>query len=690
MKETTETIKYNLKIEDKEFLSSLSKIDTSIKGTNTTMSSFQNNFNKFSTNKFQLEMEKSITVCDKTNEKVKDTISLADKLSLAMDGASAITEGLKGIPEAMKSIESEGLNLSNSMELASSSISAVSGCAAIGTAICPGFGTAIGGLVGAGAALFSMFKNTTSEAEKHQEALSKVAEESIKAAVASQQYSQSLIDEYDSITKNLAKESLMSESHKSLIDELKNMTDENGNVKAGYEDRAQFIVTTLNNAYGTEIKLINGVIENYQKEIKSVEDVIAKKQQEMVLKASEKQYLLALEKRVETSKNLANAEAIYNKELDRQKGIEAEIEDMYNQGKSKKGESLEDFQQRMIAENKGYQDTIANVEKYKEALEIAQAAYDANAEARINYQALQTAIAMNDAEAIAYYTDKVSNTYYDGTNMLKLNYEETLEETNRFHDKIYEETENSNTKVAESLRKGADNTLQTTKETLLNQSQSIMSLTPNVIETWGKLAEGSTDKFLEYFKEVPEGIRQHVIDKMQDQGYEISSELQAGIEQIDPTIKVRTDTTEANTNLTITADTNQASSAINSLINQLINKPFEIIANRKEKGGDYANGSWQSIPQYANGGLPNHGTMFIAGERGAEIVGHINGRTEVLNRSQIASAIYSAVATAMSNYGSNSGDIRVYAEEGLIVEKVSNGINKHVKQTGRLPFTIPL
>ena len=79
------------------------------------MSSFQNNFNKFSTNKFQLEMEKSITVCDKTNEKVKDTISLADKLSLAMDGASAITEGLKGIPEAMKSIESEGLNLSNSM-----------------------------------------------------------------------------------------------------------------------------------------------------------------------------------------------------------------------------------------------------------------------------------------------------------------------------------------------------------------------------------------------------------------------------------------------------------------------------------------------------------------------------------------------------------------------------------------------
>lgn len=51
---------------------------------------------------------------------------------------------------------------------------------------------------------------------------------------------------------------------------------------------------------------------------------------------------------------------------------------------------------------------------------------------------------------------------------------------------------------------------------------------------------------------------------------------------------------------------------------------------------------------------------------------------------------YIVQSAAMSNYGNNSGDIRVYAEEGLIVEKVSNGINKHVKQTGRLPFSIPL
>lgn len=57
---------------------------------------------------------------------------------------------------------------------------------------------------------------------------------------------------------------------------------------------------------------------------------------------------------------------------------------------------------------------------------------------------------------------------------------------------------------------------------------------------------------------------------------------------------------------------------------------------------------WNSIPKYASGGDPTHGTMFVAGEAGAEIVGNVNGRTEVLNKSQIASAIYSAVSSAMS------------------------------------------
>lgn len=67
------------------------------------------------------------------------------------------------------------------------------------------------------------------------------------------------------------------------------------------------------------------------------------------------------------------------------------------------------------------------------------------------------------------------------------------------------------------------------------------------------------------------------------------------------------------------------------------------------KGGSFFGGSWHDIPQYANG-TPNAGSLFVAGEAGPELVGHIGGRTEVLNASQIASAIAAGVAGATYSY----------------------------------------
>ena len=64
-------------------------------------------------------------------------------------------------------------------------------------------------------------------------------------------------------------------------------------------------------------------------------------------------------------------------------------------------------------------------------------------------------------------------------------------------------------------------------------------------------------------------------------------------------------------------------------------------------GGAYYGNKWHDIPQAARGGR-FHGTYFWAGEAGPEIVGHIGGRTEVLNQSQLASTMYAAVKRAMS------------------------------------------
>ncbi len=79
-----------------------------------------------------------------------------------------------------------------------------------------------------------------------------------------------------------------------------------------------------------------------------------------------------------------------------------------------------------------------------------------------------------------------------------------------------------------------------------------------------------------------------------------------------------------------------------------------VIANgmfsRFASGGVISGGMVQylkNVPHYAGGTTRAHGTVFVAGEAGPEIMGHINGRTEILNKAQLAQTMYSAVISAM-------------------------------------------
>lgn len=134
-----------------------------------------------------------------------------------------------------------------------------------------------------------------------------------------------------------------------------------------------------------------------------------------------------------------------------------------------------------------------------------------------------------------------------------------------------------------------------------------------------------------------------------------------------------------------------------------------IVGARKAEGGAFYGGRWHSIPQFSSGGVikkdfmssfstipryaggtVNAGSMFIAGEAGPELVGHVGGRTEVLNESQLASVMQSAVAegmqTAMSQMG-GSGNVTVnvtlQGDARRIFEVVKSENNSRVMQTGK-------
>lgn len=96
-----------------------------------------------------------------------------------------------------------------------------------------------------------------------------------------------------------------------------------------------------------------------------------------------------------------------------------------------------------------------------------------------------------------------------------------------------------------------------------------------------------------------------------------------------------------------------------------------------------------NIPKLAGGGIVKNGQLFVANERGPEIVGRYGNRTGVMNNDQITSSVsegveagvYRAVMTAMSQNANNSGDLYITVEVGgeKLVTKFVSQYNKMKK-----------
>lgn len=143
--------------------------------------------------------------------------------------------------------------------------------------------------------------------------------------------SKETVDEYNESMQDLAntRQEKLNESmseidyYQGLYNELKNITNANGKVKKGYEDRAGFIVSTLNDALGTEIKMTDGVIKKYDKLEESINNVIEAKRTQALVEAHEDEYNKARDKKVELEKAYGDAVDINNKrEEKRQESIQ--------------------------------------------------------------------------------------------------------------------------------------------------------------------------------------------------------------------------------------------------------------------------------------------------------------------------------------------------------------------------------
>lgn len=93
--------------------------------------------------------------------------------------------------------------------------------------------------------------------------------------------------------------------------------------------------------------------------------------------------------------------------------------------------------------------------------------------------------------------------------------------------------------------------------------------------------------------------------------------------------------------------------------------------------------SGRKYRKYATGGFPNVGEMFIAREKGPELVGTMGSRNAVANNYQIENGIYRAVRAALSGI-KQGGDlhITIQNEDGTKIEKIIRNYNDYIERNG--------
>ena len=599
----------------------------------------------------------------------------------------------------LEDMKQNGINVINSLETLGGVLGTTFGAAQMLAVFGP-WGAAIGGGIGLIVSLvkaISGISEALDEEQRELDALSKQAEEDYQKMVDG-------VEKYREAINNVDSELGYYEK---LKEELDGIVDKNGKIKEGYEDRAKVITGILADAFGVEIQIVDGVIVKYGDLEQKIEDVMQQKRAMAKMEILEDKWKTAvqnldsaeekLDGTYQKKKKLIQEQDEMVQKLCEKYGLEEEtIRKMipsYSTMKFEMGEVLDAHEglEEELGKLRPHYNTLTNQikdateswEKQKEVVEdnehtikIYEQAYgyvmDKNYEALDDYMKKEAkSILKSKAERDSYYVSLENKAREHKKYMLE-HQDEYIRDKNGKIDKEKQEEFNKLLAADERIIKHADEYFDNYKQIWTDGNNEI---TKETVKQWQELGKKSTEECIKEFKKLPKDIQDELYDKMVNTGEGITEELKKGLEKekLTKTIEIKAK--------------DNATSTIKGIIGNL-SKSFPDLGkllSGKAKGGVYTARGWSNIPQYANGGSPTHGTLFAAGENGAEVVGNINRRTEVLNRSQLASVMYTAVSNALSN-ANFGGDINVYAhtDEGVVIDR----INRKTKQTGVCPIKL--
>lgn len=292
-------------------------------------------------------------------------------------------------------------------------------------------------------------------------------------------------------TRNETLSNSMSEiTHcESLVDELSKITDENGKVKDGYKERAQVILSELNNALGTEYKLNGNIIDSYKELRNNIQKVIDTKKAEAVLNAYQSEYGEAIKKETEATKTLVELKKKYaeasKKMVDGSVLERAEAKQQCESIAREIGKQMElignygkvimDYDNLQTATLEG------NQEKIKIATENLTTSYEEVKQSASNSSAEQI---NSQAECVRY---------------LKESLQEVATTSNMYQEKILNKQLKTQQEKLNNLIQG-----------LINETKAIKELTPQQVDAWKNIAEQSYTEYSKVLAKLDPTIREKI------------------------------------------------------------------------------------------------------------------------------------------------------------------------------------
>lgn len=313
-------------------------------------------------------------------------------------------------------------------------------------------------------------------------------------------------DAIETINKNQNANLAEINNVQTLNNELKELVNENGKVKSGYEARVQFILNQLNNALGTEFSLNDNIINQYQNMQSSIDELIKKKEAQIILEANEEKYKEAIQNKTQAYKDYLSTQEkineilpIYNKLLeDNQKGF---IGSNYSlvEGKLKLKEYTDELktlyssleEQESIMED--YNNDILQFQKNSELM------IKGGAE---NYQKIAESVAEIQSDITTTSNSELSkriNNLIAANEQTKKLYQLEAQYNKKAKDSIY----------AKNLEESEKN-LQLAIDDLIAMTSTTKEMSPNVIEAWKNLAQNSRKEYNEALSKMPVDMQERI------------------------------------------------------------------------------------------------------------------------------------------------------------------------------------